>query len=75
MDTVVRNLCETIPVTHMMPVPDAHIQKTYCVRIALFVVGTVLLLLLLGYLYQGIQTLSALDQIERNEIIGNGHPM
>jgi predicted methyltransferase len=48
----------------MMPVPDAHIQRTYCVRIALFVVGTVLLLLLLGYLYQGIQTLSALDQIE-----------
>src|SRR5271169_5606660 len=48
----------------MMPVPDARIQRTYRVRVALFVVGTVLLLLLLGYLYQGIQTLSALDQIE-----------
>ena len=32
---------------------------------ALFLIGTVLLLLLLTYLYQGIQTLSALDQIER----------
>ena len=58
------NLCETIPVTHMTPVPDSRIQRTYRVRVALFVVGTGLLLLLLGYLYQGIQTLNALDQIE-----------
>jgi ubiquinone/menaquinone biosynthesis C-methylase UbiE len=48
----------------MMPVPDARIQRTYRVRVALFMMGTVLLLLLLGYLYQGIQTLNALDQIE-----------
>jgi predicted methyltransferase len=46
----------------MMAVYDA--QRTYRVRVALFVAGTVLLLLLLGYLYQGIQTLNALDQIE-----------
>ena len=49
---------------HMMPVPDSSIQRTYRVRVALFVTGTVLLLLLLSYLYQGIQTLSALDHIE-----------
>ena len=49
----------------MIPVPDARIQRTYRVRVTLFVVGTVLLLLLLGYLYQGIQTLNALEQIER----------
>jgi predicted methyltransferase len=48
----------------MPPVPDSRIQRTYRVRVALFVVGTVLLLLLLGYLYQGIQTLNALDHIE-----------
>lgn len=48
----------------MPPVPDSRILKTYRVRVALFVVATVLLLLLLGYLYQGIQTLNALDQIE-----------
>lgn len=48
----------------MMLVPDSHIQRTYRVRVALFVVGTGLLVLLLSYLYRGIQTLSALDQIE-----------
>ena len=48
----------------MMLVPDSHIQRTYRVRVALFVVGTGLLVLLLSYLYQGIQTLGALDQIE-----------
>ncbi len=48
----------------MTPVPDSRIQRTYRVRVALFVVGTVLLVLLLGYLYQGIQTLNALDRIE-----------
>jgi predicted methyltransferase len=48
----------------MMPVPDDRIQRTYRVRVALFLIGTVLLLFLLSYLYQGIQTLNALDQIE-----------
>jgi len=48
----------------MPPVPDSRIQRTYRVRVALFVAGTILLLLLLGYLYQGIQTLVALDHIE-----------
>jgi predicted methyltransferase len=50
----------------MTPVPDGHLQQTYRVRVALFLIGSVLLLLLLSYLYQGIQTLSALDQIERD---------
>jgi predicted methyltransferase len=45
--------------------PDAHIQRTYRVRVALFVLGAGLLVLLLSYLYRGIQTLNALDQIER----------
>jgi predicted methyltransferase len=49
----------------MLPVPDSKIQRTYRVRVALFLIGTLLLLLLLTYLYQGIQTLRALDQIER----------
>jgi predicted methyltransferase len=48
----------------MMPVPDSRIQRAYRVRVALFLLGTVLLLFLLGYLYQGIQTLHALDRIE-----------
>jgi hypothetical protein len=48
----------------MLPVPDSKIQRTYRVRVALFLIGTVLLLLLLTYLYQGIPTLRALDQIE-----------
>jgi len=48
----------------MTPVPDSKIQRTYRVRVTLLLIGTVLLLLLLGYLYQGIQTLRALDQIE-----------
>jgi predicted methyltransferase len=51
---------------HMMPVPDDRVQRTYRVRVALFLIGSVLLLLLLSYLYQGVQTLSALDQIERD---------
>jgi hypothetical protein len=49
----------------MTTVPDAHIQRTYRVRVALFVLGAGLLVLLLSYLYRGIQTLNALDQIER----------
>lgn len=48
----------------MMPVPCSRIQRTYRVRVALFLIGTVLLLVLLSYLYQGIQTLYALDRIE-----------
>jgi hypothetical protein len=50
----------------MMPVPDDRVQRTHGVRVALFLIGSVLLLLLLSYLYQGIQTLHALDQIERD---------
>ena len=50
----------------MTPVPDGHLQRTYRVRVALFLIGSVLLVLLLSYLYQGVQTLSALDQIERD---------
>ena len=48
----------------MMPVPDSRIQRTYRVRVALFLIGTVLLLVLLSYLYQAVQTLYALDRIE-----------
>jgi predicted methyltransferase len=48
----------------MALVPDRRIHRTYRVRVTLFLLGTVLLVLLLGYLYQGIQTLYALDQIE-----------
>ncbi len=36
----------------------------YRVRVTLFLLGTVLLVLLLSYVYQGIQTLHALDRIE-----------
>ena len=43
---------------------DRTIQRTYRVRVTLFLLGTGLLVLLLSYLYQGIQTLYALDQIE-----------
>lgn len=49
----------------MTPVADDRLQRTYRIRVALFLAGTVLLLLLLSYLYQGVQTLNALDQIER----------
>jgi predicted methyltransferase len=59
------DLCETIQLTHTVPIPDNRIQRTYRIRVALFLIGTVPLLLLLTYLYQGIQTLNALDQIER----------
>jgi ubiquinone/menaquinone biosynthesis C-methylase UbiE len=48
----------------MMPVPESRIRRTYRVRVALFLLGTVLLLLLLSYLYQGVQTLYALDRIK-----------
>jgi predicted methyltransferase len=48
----------------MTPVPDDRVQRAYRVRVALFLIGSVLLVLLLSYLYQGIQTLNALDQIE-----------
>ena len=50
----------------MTPVPDDRVQRTYRVRVALFLIGSVLLVLLLSYLHQGIQTLNALDQIERD---------
>jgi predicted methyltransferase len=50
----------------MTPVPDDRLQRTYRVRVALFLIGSLLLLLLVSYLYQGIQTLYALDQIERD---------
>jgi predicted methyltransferase len=50
----------------MTPVPDDRVQRTYRVRVAVFLIGSVLLVLLLSYLYQGIQTLNALDQIERD---------
>jgi hypothetical protein len=50
----------------MTPVPDDRLQRTYRVRVGLFLIGSVLLLLLLSYVYQGIQTLYALDQIERD---------
>ena len=50
----------------MTPVPDDRLRRTYRVRVALFLIGSVLLLLLVSYLYQGLQTLYALDQIERD---------
>ncbi len=48
----------------MKPISDDCVRRTYRVRIALFLLGAVLLVLALSYLYQGIQTLHALDQIE-----------
>ena len=48
----------------MKPISDNCVRRTYRVRIALFLLGAVLLVLALSYLYQGIQTLYALDQIE-----------
>ena len=50
----------------MTPVPDDRVQRMYRVRVVLFLIGGVLIVLLLSYLYQGIQTLNALDQIERD---------
>jgi predicted methyltransferase len=52
-------------VTYMKPAPNGRVQRMYRVRVALFLIGTLLLVVMLGYLYQGIQTLYALDQIER----------
>jgi ubiquinone/menaquinone biosynthesis C-methylase UbiE len=48
----------------MKPIPDSSVRRTYRVRVALFLLGAVLLVLMLSYLYQGIQTLYTLDQIE-----------
>ena len=50
--------------THTKPAPDAHIRRTYRTRVALFLMGRVLVVLLLSYLYQGIQVLNALAPIE-----------
>jgi predicted methyltransferase len=52
-------------VTYMKRVINGRVQRMYCVRVALFLIGTLLLGVMLSYLYQGIQTLYALDQIER----------
>ncbi len=49
----------------MTSVPDNRVQRAYRIRVALFLIGTVLLLVVLSYVYQGVQTLYALDQIER----------
>lgn len=49
----------------MTPVPDNRVQRAYRIRVALFLIGTVLLLVVLSYVYQGVQTLYVLDQIER----------
>jgi predicted methyltransferase len=49
----------------MTPVPDSGIQRTYRIRVALFLIGVVLLLLVSSYLYQSVQTLYVLDKIER----------
>jgi len=49
----------------MTPVPDSRIQRTYRIRVALFLIGVVLLLLVSSYLYQSVQTLYVLDKIER----------
>jgi predicted methyltransferase len=49
----------------MTPVPDNRVQRAYRIRVALFLSGTVLLLVVLNYVYQGVQTLYALNQIER----------
>jgi hypothetical protein len=48
----------------MTPVPDSRIHRAYRVRVALFLLGTVLLVILLTYLYQGSQTLQELNRIE-----------
>ena len=50
----------------MTLIPDDRVQRMYRVRVALFLICTVLLLLLLSYFYQGHQTLNVLDQIERD---------
>jgi hypothetical protein len=47
------------------PISDANIQRAYRVRITLFLIGALLLVLLLTYLYSGFQILNALGQIER----------
>ncbi len=47
------------------PISDANIQSAYRVRITLFLIGAFLLVLLLIYLSQGLQTLNALGQVER----------
>jgi predicted methyltransferase len=47
------------------PISDANIQRAYRIRITLFLIGALLLVLLLTYLYSGFQTLNALGQIER----------
>jgi len=48
----------------MKPIPDSRVRRTYRVRVALFIVSAVILVFLLSYLYQGIQTLYTLDEIE-----------
>jgi predicted methyltransferase len=47
------------------PISDANIQRAYRVRITLFLIGAFLLVLLLIYLSEGLQTLNALGQVER----------
>jgi predicted methyltransferase len=48
----------------MTPVPDSRIQRAYRVRIGLFLLGTVVLVLLLSYVYQSSQTLQELNRVE-----------
>src|ERR1019366_9388053 len=47
------------------PISDANIQRAYRVRITLFLIGAFLLVLLLIYLSEGLQTLNASGQVER----------
>jgi predicted methyltransferase len=48
----------------MKPIPDSRVRRMYRIRVALFLVVAVLLIFLLSYLYQGIQTLYTLDHVE-----------
>jgi len=45
-------------------VPDDELQRVYRVRIALFLLGVVLVVLLSSVLFQGIQTLNRLEVVE-----------
>jgi hypothetical protein len=59
----------------MTPVPDARIQRTYRVRVALFAVGAALLLVLLSYFTRAFKLSMRWTKLNASEIIGNGHPM
>jgi hypothetical protein len=59
----------------MTPVPDDRVQRTYRVRVALFLIGSVLIVLLLSYLYQDIQPLMRWPKSNAIGTNGSGPPM